>query len=129
MMERVSLRPRNNWPQTVESQGLHYHTVTSDQDTPPGRQDVDEPYWDESACYHFRADEIDALEACTYALNDCCLRAAEHILANNLFQRVGIPDTHVDWVRRSWERDEHTIYGRFDLCYAGAGPPRLLEYN
>jgi len=42
---------------------------------------------------------------------------------------VGIPDSHVQWVRRSWERDEHTIYGRFDLRYDGNGPPRLLEYN
>ena len=29
----------------------------------------------------------------------------------------------------SWELDEHTIYGRFDLSYDGQGPPKLLEYN
>jgi glutathionylspermidine synthase len=130
-MERVSLRPRDNWQRTVESQGLHFHTVRS---APQGAdlrssQAVDQPYWDESACYRFLAAEIDALEACAYALNDGCLRAAEHIVSHNLFQRVGIPDSHVEWVRRSWERDEHTIYGRFDLCYDGAGPPKLLEYN
>src|SRR5262249_13641014 len=31
--------------------------------------------------------------------------------------------------KRSWERDEHSIYGRFDLRYAPGEPPKLLEYN
>ena len=129
-MERVSVQPRHNWQQTVASQGLHFHTAARESPTShPARSGSDQPYWDESACYRFTASEIDALEACTDALNACCLRAAEHIVAHNLFGRVGIPDSHVDWVRRSWERDEHTIYGRFDLSYDGAGPPRLLEYN
>jgi glutathionylspermidine synthase len=129
-MERVSHTPRDNWQRTVESQGLHYHTVVSEPHEPDGSsQDADHVYWDESACYRFRAAEIDVLEACTVALNDCCLRAAEHIVSHNLFRRVGIPDSHAEWVRHSWEHDEHTIYGRFDLCYDGNGPPRLLEYN
>jgi glutathionylspermidine synthase len=129
-MERISRTPRDNWQRTVESQGMHYHTVPSEHPAPgDSSQNIDHAYWDESACYRFRAAEIDALEACTNALNDLCLRAAEHIVAHNLFRRVGIPDCHVEWVRHSWERDEHTIYGRFDLCYDGNAPPKLLEYN
>jgi glutathionylspermidine synthase len=32
-------------------------------------------------------------------------------------------------VLKSWDRDERTIYGRFDLAYNGRGGPKLLEYN
>jgi glutathionylspermidine synthase len=32
-------------------------------------------------------------------------------------------------ILRSWERDDFSLYGRFDLAYDGASPPKLLEYN
>jgi glutathionylspermidine synthase len=46
-----------------------------------------------------------------------------------LFGQFGSPAQFVDWVIRSWENDEQTIYGRFDFSYDGAEPPKLLEYN
>jgi len=30
---------------------------------------------------------------------------------------------------QSWERDDFSLYGRFDLAYDGRTPPKLLEYN
>ncbi|MEO6245342.1 MAG: glutathionylspermidine synthase family protein, partial [Opitutaceae bacterium] len=30
---------------------------------------------------------------------------------------------------RSWERDDFSLYGRFDLAFDGGGAPKLLEYN
>jgi glutathionylspermidine synthase len=116
-MRRQTIPPRDGWQALVESQGFHFHTLDG------------QPYWDESACYAFRAEEIDALEKATYALNDMCLQAVEHVLARDLFETFGIPPRYRDWVRQSWEEDEHTIYGRFDLAYAPPGVPRLLEYN
>jgi glutathionylspermidine synthase len=32
-------------------------------------------------------------------------------------------------IERSWENDEPSILGRFDLAYDGHSPPKLLEYN
>jgi glutathionylspermidine synthase len=32
-------------------------------------------------------------------------------------------------VKLSWERDEVTVYGRFDFAYDGRSEPKLLEYN
>ncbi len=87
------------------------------------------PYWDESACYVFGADEIDRIEKVTYALNDMCLKAVEHIFTHNLLDAFGIPLPYRPWLERSWDTDEHTIYGRFDLAYATGGEPKLLEYN
>jgi glutathionylspermidine synthase len=131
-MKRVSTIPRSNWPKIVESQGLFYHSLPAAQPYgAAGAWDTqgERPYWDESAYYHFDARQIDELEECTYRLNEHCLEAVEHIIANNLFATLGVPAAHVDWVRRSWDRDEHTIYGRFDLRYVPGEPPKLLEYN
>jgi len=128
-MERINTTPRENWQKIVESQGFYYHTLPREELADTSEKEWPQPYWDESAYYRFTAQEIDELEACTYALNDLCLEAAQCILDENLLAEVGIPDRHAEWVRRSWERDEHTIYGRFDLCYDGRGPPKLLEYN
>jgi len=32
-------------------------------------------------------------------------------------------------ILKSWERDDFSLYGRFDLSYDGSTPPKLLEYN
>jgi glutathionylspermidine synthase len=116
-MRRVSIRVRDDWQKTVESQGLYYHTAD------------DVPYWDESVYYEFTAAEIDELEAATYALDKMCLEAVEHVLAENRLHEFLIPPQYRDFLRASWDRDEHTIYGRFDLAYDGRDPPKLLEYN
>jgi len=116
-MQRHSATPRENWQATVESQGMFYHTADG------------VPYWDESAYYEFQPGEIDELEAATYALNDLCLQAVQHVIDHDRFDEFLIPAEYRPYVRESWDRDEHTIYGRFDLAYDGQSPPKLLEYN
>ena len=116
-MRRVTSQPRPNWRARVESQGFHFHT--------PGN----EPYWDESVYYLFTAAQIDEIERATYALNDMCLAAVEHVLAHNLLHLFDIPLAFERFIRESWERDEFTLYGRFDLAYDGVSPPKMLEYN
>ena len=116
-MWRRRSQPRLDWQKTVESQGLLYHTADG------------VPYWDESAYYEFTSAEIDELENATYALDKLCLAAVEHVIAHDLFDRFLIPPDYRDWICRSWEQDEHTLYGRFDLAYDGEFSPKLLEYN
>jgi len=116
-MQRLTLQPRPNWQAIVESQGFHFHSID------------DQPYWDESVCYRFTAAQVDQLEAATYALNDLCLQAVQIVIDENLFHLFQIPPEFVPWVIQSWERDEFTLYGRFDLAYDGHNPPKLLEYN
>src|SRR5690242_14089553 len=116
-MLRVRTTPRKNWQKTVESQGFFYHSID------------EKPYWDESVCYQFVSAQIDQIEQATYALNEICLAAVDHVIENNLLEQFQIPPAFHDWVRNSWERDELTIYGRFDLAYDGAHPPKLLEFN
>jgi glutathionylspermidine synthase len=116
-MLRVTTPPRADWAKIVESQGLLFHSIDG------------EAYWDESAYYLFEASEVDLIEAATYQLNEMCLKTVGHVIENGRLGEFDIPEAFHEFVVRSWERDEHTIYGRFDLAYDGAGPPKLLEYN
>jgi glutathionylspermidine synthase len=116
-MQRIPVQPRPNWQATVESQGFHFHSID------------DKPYWDESVCYLFTRAQVDQIEAATYALDEMCQQAVQHVIDNDLFHLFQIPPHFVPWVVKSWDQDEFTIYGRFDLAYDGRNPPKLLEYN
>jgi glutathionylspermidine synthase len=116
-MHRHTCEPRAGWRDTVESTGLTYHTHDTG------------PYWDESACYELTAAEVDTLEAAARALHFLCIDAAEQVIARDWWSRLGIPDVAVPAIVRSWERDDFSLYGRFDFAFDGQGAPKLLEYN
>jgi glutathionylspermidine synthase len=118
-MQRISMRPRKGWQQTVEQQGFLFHTAGG------------QPYWDESACYVFAASEIDAIEKATYALYEACLEAIDRIIDDDaiLRDRFSIWDWAVPLIRESWRTQEQTLIGRFDFCFDGTGVPKLYEYN
>ena len=116
-MLRIATPPRADWPKVVESQGLLFHSIDG------------EPYWDETAYYLFDANEVDLIEAASYRLNEMCLEAVGYVIENGRLGELDIPAPFHEFVARSWERDEHTIYGRFDLSYGGHGQPKLLEFN
>ena len=120
-MQRISLTPRQNWQQTVESQGLTFHTLENGT-----------PYWDESAAYQFTAAEIDTLEAAGHQLQEMCLAAAQHIIDEKRYAELDIPQFAVEAIEWAWNNEPPAIYGRFDVSWAGAqsgNSPKLLEYN
>lgn len=116
-MQRHVIAPRSDWRQRVEQHGLTYHTHECG------------PYWDESACYEFTAAEIDRLEKAAHALHYLCIEAAEQVIKRGWWDRLGIPAAAVPSILRSWDVDEFSLYGRFDLAFDGQGEPKLLEYN
>lgn len=116
-MRRVISPPRLNWRQDVEQLGFTYHTIDGDL------------YWDEGGWYEFEMAEIDWLEAATNTLHEMCLEAVQVVLDENRFDEFHIPAAFRDWIRASWDNDEPTIYGRFDLAFDGRSAPKLLEYN
>jgi glutathionylspermidine synthase len=117
-MHRESLVPRPDWPKKMEDLGFGFHSI-------------DGIYWDERACYRFSAAEIDTLEEATAELHEMCIAAAQHVIDHDLYDRFAIPREAVPKIERSWNDDEDTLFGRFDLSWAGAasGPPKMLEYN
>lgn len=118
-MRRVTLPPRPDWTDQVERLGFAFHTIDG------------ETYWDESAAYAFRLDEIERdIEAPTEAIEQLCFAFIEKALASEeILGRLAIPAEHWDYIRRSWQRGERNLYGRLDLAYDGHGPAKLLEYN
>jgi len=72
---------------------------------------------------------VDALEAAADTLHYLCIDAAEAVLENNWWARLGIPAAAVPAIRRSWERDDFSLYGRLHLGYDRGHSAKLLEYN
>jgi glutathionylspermidine synthase len=116
-MQRIATSHRPDWRAKVEDIGLTYHTHEAG------------PYWDESAYYQLSAREVGELESAAGALHQLCLEAAGAVIEHDWWDRLAIPAAAVPVIQRSWERDDFSLYGRFDLAYDGQGPPKLLEYN
>jgi glutathionylspermidine synthase len=120
-MRRVISTPRVHWEAKVEAAGLTWHSA---------RDAVESAvYWNECAFYEFTSKEVDVLESSTNQLAQMSLRAAEHVIHNKLYARMGIPENAVPLIEKAWESEPPSLYGRFDLAYDGSSPPKLLEYN
>jgi glutathionylspermidine synthase len=116
-MHRINLDPRPNWQKRVEAKGFYYHTLRG------------EKYWDEAAAYQLTSYEIDTLEAAANTLHKMCMDLVQEVIDQRQFGLFYIPKEFEEFVVRSWEEREPSIYGRFDLAYDGVGAPKFLEYN
>jgi glutathionylspermidine synthase len=116
-MKREERVPRIDWPKKVEDLGFHFHTFDG------------EVYWDERACYRFSAAEIDRLEVVTGELQSRCIEAAQSVIEKGDYGRFRIPEAFHALIEQSWNDDEKSLYGRFDLSWDGQGEPKMLEYN
>jgi glutathionylspermidine synthase len=115
-MERLAITPRSDWPSRVEKLGFSFHSM-------------DSVYWDESICYRFTAAQIDVLEEATNELHRICLEAVQRVIDGGMFDRFGIPARFIPLIKDSWEREDLSLFGRFDLYYDGTGDPKMYEYN
>lgn len=116
-MRRVRTSPRPDWQQRVEEVGLTFHS-------PEGQT-----YWDESAYYELTAAEVDVFEKAGNDVYEMCIKAAQHVIDNDQFDRLALPPEAVPLIVDSWNRDDFSLYGRFDFAWSGFGPPKLLEFN
>ena len=119
-MRRVDSTPRPEWRARLDEIGFTFYDLPSE----GGR-----PYWNESAAYAFSMAEVEQLEAATQELFDRCMDAVEHVVRHRRFAEFGIPSRFHDLVAESWDQDDPTVYGRFDLAYDGADSVKLLEFN
>ena len=117
-MDRVSLNPRPDWRSQVEAQGLIWHTAAG------------APYWNEAACYRFSSFEIFEIEQATAELYKLFIEAGDYVVRRGLLGRFGVPDWCQPLIKAAWNEEPPALnYGRFDLGYAGEGPPKLFEFN
>jgi len=115
-MERLNSTPRSDWQEKFEKMGFAFHSL-------------DGIYWNEAACYRFSADQIDELEAATAELHRLCRAAVGFVISNELWDEFRIPQEFGEYIKQSWQNNEPSLFGRFDLSYDGHQPPKMLEYN
>src|SRR5262245_22617899 len=118
-MQRIPCPERADWRAEAERVGFAFHTIRG------------EPYWDERAYYGFTLDEIERdIEAPSAELDGMCRELVGRAVADDRILRLlRIPERFWTYLAASWKRGEPSLYGRFDLCYDGQGPAKLLEYN
>lgn len=118
-MERIMLEERADWIADAQACGFTFHHMSG------------ERYWDERKAYAFSLAEIeDRIEDPTAKLVKMCNALVDRVTGDSgLMTRLAIPESVHAGVRRSWERRDKDLYGRFDLCYGGKGPAKLLEFN
>ena len=103
----------------LESLGFVWHT------------DSDESSYISDKLVVVTESEAKAYYEATNTLYDMYVEAAEYVIKNNLFHKIGIPFNLVEAIKESWENDVHWhLYGRFDLAGGLDGKPiKLLEFN
>ena len=118
-MIRRTITPRPDWQALVEAEGLVWHSAD-------GR-----PYWDESACYVFTADQVAEIETASAELYRLFLAAGQAVVdSDDLLDRFAIPRPFHAAIRAAWEAEPPALnIGRFDLGYDGRTPPKLFEFN
>jgi glutathionylspermidine synthase len=118
-MQRITCAERDDWQATAAATGFTFHTDAGDR------------YWDERAYYAFSLDEIEnAIEAPTAELNAMCRELVGRAVKDERYLRLlKIPQAYWTFIAASWQRNDPSLYGRFDLCFDGKGPAKLLEYN
>ncbi len=114
-MQRLKINPRNDYVKRLEAQGLSFHSW--------------DDYWKEDVCYQFSLKQIEEIEAATQELHAMYLNAMKFAIEGKRLGKLGIPAQFWKGIEASMERDDFSLYGRFDLAYDGKSPPKLLEYN
>ena len=75
--------------------------------------------------------ETDAYYEATHELFEMLVAAGQHVIDENRFAELGIPEKLIDLIKLSWDDDRHIhLYGRFDLAGGLDGVAiKLIEFN
>ena len=118
-MQRIPIQERPDWRESAENTGFSFHTIGG------------LPYWDETAYYAFTLNQIENdLEEPTAELHALCMELVDRATHDDeILMRLAIPETAWDVIKESYQRNDPSLYGRFDFSYDGKNPAKLLEYN
>src|SRR5947199_15121 len=113
---------------------MHFQQITARPDWQEHAQNLgylaglfdDPPYWVEALeqpfCAVVTMEEVeDKIEQATAALTELALAAVDYVCTSEqsaeLFERLKIPVSYWEIIRRSWSREDPALYGRFDFSY------------
>lgn len=121
-MKRIAIEARPDWQAQCEKVGFYWHTLATD----PG---VDPKYWDETHAYEFTLEQIETIEAASAELYRLCLSAVDYAIDREMLSQLAIPVEFHELIKKSWQRQDLDLYGRFDFALAPDGTPKMLEFN
>lgn len=116
-MRRFELDPRPDWQSRLTELGMDLS------------QPAVSPYWAEDAAYEFREAQVEAIYEAARDLEAMVREAVDFVFRKDRCRDLGIDDALAASAALSWGQREPSLYGRFDLCFDGAQPPKLFEYN
>ena len=111
-MKRIKITPRHDYQTKIKDLGFYFN----------------EDYWIENAYYSFTEKEIEVIEDASNECYKMYVDAVQHIIDNDLFSKLHIPSYIIPALKDSWNRDDLSLYGRFDFAMKD-GVPKLLEFN
>lgn len=114
---RKAIRPRNNWQDIVQEQGMFYHTIDG------------QSYWNESVCYELDLELVDEIEDATAELRDMCRTFVRDEIQKGDYVGYNFNDATKTLIEKSWTNQHPNIYGRFDLGIDADLNLKLFEYN
>jgi glutathionylspermidine synthase len=120
-MNRISMNAPHNWRKWVEKQGLLYHDIDSDKQL---------SFWCPDAYYQFQGPELEVIHDQLASFYQEMMTAATLVIEQKQFREdFGFSPLLWEWIEHSWERDDLSIYGRFDLVYDGVDPHSCGVYE
>lgn len=112
-MNRFKINPRNGYIKIVEDLGFNF---SSD-------------YWTEDSYYIFNDEEVNEIYRISNKAYELYCNMVQKVIDDGLWYRFGISKDQVPFITRSWEEDDLSLYGRFDLVMNEKGEFKLLEFN
>jgi glutathionylspermidine synthase len=116
-MKRLVLPVRPDWQTKAESQGYTWHSENGTCS------------WNEGAAYALTKAEVHNLRATANELYALYLHAAEQVVRQNWWHRLGVPESQGPLLRTSFESGDACLAARFDLMLNEAGDLKLIEFN
>lgn len=133
-MERIHHgKPRVGWEDQITSEGIVFNK------TPDENGDL-VTYWREGPHYVLPWREYELLERASEDVYQMCIAAGDFMLDNpTIMLKMGIPEWAFPEIKRTWDTDAFSVYGRFDWRFGGdcelaaqdpsLRVPKLLEFN
>lgn len=117
-MQLKRLQKNPDWKERLENVGFGYHTSENGK-----------TYWVEGYYYSISEKEADQIFQASQELWEMCLNAVAHVIENNRLDEFKIPEFIQPYLIETWENDDPSIYGRFDLAFDNQNQLKLLEFN
>lgn len=114
-MKLIKINPRENFENIIQEQGFLYA----------------DHYYTEAWAYEFSSFDIHQIETATQHLFQHCVEATDYLLKNDKkLESFQIPKKFYEIIKKSWQEDDISFYGRFDLAYYHfSGKVKLMEFN